>query len=454
MSPKKPKPNVAGDANAFEGRWTRRRFLGAGWGVLAVLGAGCAANPVTNRRQLMFLSEDDEIRLDHQYAPHQFSADFGALQDDRLNAYIAEVGMALARVSHRPHMPYTFRGVNASYLNAYAFPGGSIAVTRALLLAIEDEAELAALLGHEIGHVNARHAAQRMTQVMVTGLVIVGLGAATGIKDQKHADLAMGLGEVGAGLLLARYSREDEREADKLGMLYAVKAGYPPSGMVGLMDLLRREANERPNAVERMFASHPMSEERYQTALQRAQRSDFAPMANAPRRRERYLDETACLRALKPVVDEIQKGDRFFSEKRVSEAADRYAAALSHAPNDYEALLKLSTSRLVQRRPAEAAALAEQALVVYPAEPRSLHARGRAQIELKRFDAALADFTEYERRLPGNPQTLFYLGRCCEGMGRRPEAIAYYRRFLEAGEEDENTAYARRRLREWGVLPS
>jgi tetratricopeptide (TPR) repeat protein len=98
--------------------------------------------------------------------------------------------------------------------------------------------------------------------------------------------------------------------------------------------------------------------------------------------------------------------------------------------------------------------LAARAHAAYPEEPQALHARGRALIALNRYDEARADFEAYERRLPGNPQTTFYLGRCFEGLGRRAEAIACYRRFLEAGGEGEAAEHARRRLREWGAFPS
>ena len=143
---------------------TRRHFLwllsmsAAGWA------AGCAANPVTGRPQLMLVSEDQEIQMDQMYSPIQFSADYGPIQDHALNDYVKQVGRDVAAHTHRKNMPYSFRVVNATYVNAYAFPGGSIACTRGALLALESEAELAALLGHELGHINARHTAQQMSK--------------------------------------------------------------------------------------------------------------------------------------------------------------------------------------------------------------------------------------------------------------------------------------------------
>ena len=132
---------------------TRRDFIRlvalSGAGILA----GCAVNPVTGRQQLMLVSEDQEIALDRQHSPHQFSSDYGAIQDGSLNAYVDQTGKRLASKSHRSHMPYSFRVVNANYVNAYAFPGGSIACTRGIVLSLDNEAQLAALLGHELGQV-------------------------------------------------------------------------------------------------------------------------------------------------------------------------------------------------------------------------------------------------------------------------------------------------------------
>ena len=117
----------------------RRRCLGPLAAALALLLAACATNPVTGQSQLMLVSEQEEIALDRQNAPQQFSQDYGPIQQAEVSAYVNQVGMKLAAMSDRPNMPFSFRVVNASYLNAYAFPGGSVAVTRGMMLAVEDD---------------------------------------------------------------------------------------------------------------------------------------------------------------------------------------------------------------------------------------------------------------------------------------------------------------------------
>ena len=170
---------------------TRRDFLWLSSLTAAGYVFGCATDPVTGKKQLMLVSEDKEIQTDKQYAPLQISADFGEVQDSQLNRYVSEVGNKMAVKSHRTHMPYSFRVVNATYVNAYAFPGGTIAATRGIMLELDNEAELAALLGHELGHVNARHSAEQMSKgdlaqaVIGVGSVLAGTQSAV-LGDQRR----------------------------------------------------------------------------------------------------------------------------------------------------------------------------------------------------------------------------------------------------------------------------
>ncbi len=153
---------------------TRRNFLSLLALSAAGLVVGCAVSPVTGRPQLMLISEEEEMAIDKNYSPLQISNDYGRSQDQALNDYVQQVGQNIAKLTHRPHMPYSFQVVNATYVNAYAFPGGSIACTRGILVSLDNEAELAALLGHELGHVNARHTAQQISKGMLTQVVVGG----------------------------------------------------------------------------------------------------------------------------------------------------------------------------------------------------------------------------------------------------------------------------------------
>jgi len=197
---------------------SRRQFLIMTSMAATNLALGCATNPVTGKSQFMLMDEQEEIAIDKQYSPQQFSADYGTVQDPALQGYIQATGKAMAAKTHRPQMPYDFHCVNANYVNAYAFPGGSIACTRGILLDLENEAELAALLGHELGHVNARHTAASMSKAKVANVAVGGLAILTSVAVGSSAgNLAGQLGQLGSGALLASYSRDNERQADHLG---------------------------------------------------------------------------------------------------------------------------------------------------------------------------------------------------------------------------------------------
>lgn len=429
---------------------SRRRALKlTAGGTLGIL-SGCAINPVTGQQQLMLVSEQQEIQMDRQNSPHQFSADYGAVQDKQVNDYVTKVGLSLSSTSHRPDMPYSFRCVNANYVNAYAFPGGSIACTRGIMVTLENEAELAALMGHEIGHVNARHTASRMSSaIAVQGVVAIGVGVAA-FQDKRFVPLAAGLGGIGAGMLLASYSRSDERQADSLGMQYMDNMNYDPEGMVGLMDELNKLHKSKPSFVQQMFASHPMSSERYATAVKK--RDTVYANNHGKLLRERYMDNIASIRKIKPAIVEMQKGEGAMRKKSYNEAEDHFSKALRIAPNDYAGLLLMSKCQLAQGKSKEGLQYAERAKNRYPQEAQALHMTGMLSLENRRYEQALSNFDAYGKRLPGNPMTTFFKGVSYEALGKRDMAANEYYRFLKVNNQGDYAKHAYDRLTGWGYL--
>lgn len=444
--------------HSLEGGLTRRDFLwlmGAAGSavVLPPMLSGCAVDPVTGKKTLVGLSEAQEMSLDKQHSPQQFSADLGAVQDPTLNRYVQEVGGSLWSTSHRPQMPYSARVLNANYVNAYTFPGGSMGITRGIMLDMQAEDELAALMGHEIGHVNARHAAERAGKEMLAnvGLMVASVAVAATESGQQYLPLLQPLGQIGASALLAKYSRDNEREADSLGMDYMVNGGYSPDGMVNLMGLLRSEAQQKPSLLETMFSSHPMSEERYQTARQKAQ-GQYASERGRGVRRQRYMDNTASLRRIKPTVEACQKGEALMARKQLPQAQDQFALALRHTRDDYAANVLMAKALMAQKKVREADGYLNLAKNIYPGEAQAVHLSGLGKLALRQPDAALEDFHNYERLLPGNPSTLFLMGAANENMGRRREAANYYYRYLQTGAQGNEAQFAVNRLRNWQVV--
>ena len=432
---------------------TRREFLWISSMSAAGFMVGCAANPVTGKPQFMMVSEAQEIKIDKQNSPHQFSSDYGPLQDTALNNYINQTGKTLSAQTHRPHMPYSFRGVNATYVNAYAFPGGSIAATRGILLALENEAQLAALLGHELGHVNRRHTAEQMSKSVLTNVFIGGVAAYAGTKSSGLGSLASQLGMVGAGALLASYSRNNEREADASGLEYMVRAGYNANGFVGLMDMLKRMSKHKPNAIELMFATHPMSDERYLTAVETV-RTRYRYTNNLPFYRERYMDHTAKLRSIKGAIQAMQKGESLMATGKYGEAEIHFSKALRHTPEDYAGLVMMSKCQLAQKHYAKAGSFAEKAKNVYPQEAQAYHLAGFAKIKQKDYASAYEEFKHYAKLLPGNPNIIFFKGLSLEGMQHIKESANEYYRYLQIVNRGEKAKHAYKRLVEWGYIKS
>ena len=430
-------------------RITRREFLRlsamAGVGLMV----GCAVNPVTGKRELMLMSEDQEISLDKQNSPHQISADYGTTRDKALDDYISEIGRDIARNSHRPDMPYSFHALNAAYVNAYAFPGGTIGITRGILLEMNNEAELASLIGHEAGHVAARHTSQRMTRGLLTAVVLSGATVAAG--DQM-GDLVAGLGGIGAGALLAGYSRNQEREADSLGLTYMVRSDYNPDGFKGLMNMLKEMSGRNESYLATLFSTHPMSSERYDTAVREVETEYAEEQKTNPLFRERYMDHTAGLRKIGPAIKAMQTGDGEMMRKNPQKAREHYEQSLKTAPEDYAGNLKMAKCLLALEKNQDARRFVQKAQAVYPEEPQAKHVSGMIHLRLKNFEEALAHFDDYEQTLPGNPNITFFQGYSLEGMVRREDAAQKYHQYLQNVSEGEYAQHARTRLEEWGYI--
>ncbi len=430
---------------------SRREFIWMSSISAAGLVAGCATNPVSGKSQLMLMSEAQEIQIDKQQSPHQFSADYGPTQDSSLNAYLQQTGKRMAARTHRPQMPYSFRAVNATYVNAYAFPGGSIAATRGILLSLENEAELAALLGHELGHVNARHTAEQMSKGTLTQMVLMGVMVAASTQGDGWGQLAQVAGMIGGSALLAKYSRDNERQADALGMEYMVRSQYSPQGMVDLMDMLKGMSKHKPGISQVLFASHPMSTERYDTAIRRIQ-SKYASALKNPIYRERYMDNTTNLRKIKGAIETMQKSEVAMARKKYPEAEGDLKRALAQVPEDYAGLMMMSKCLLAQNKNSQAKRFVDKAKQVYPQEAQAHHFSGLTALRLKRFNEALHDFDQYDKLLPGNPNTGFFKGLALEGMHQRPAAARAYHRYLQQVRQGNMAKHAYQRLNQWGYI--
>jgi predicted Zn-dependent protease len=218
---------------------------------LALFLASCATNPVTGKHELSLVSFDREIQIGKE--GHQaILAEYGQYNDPKLAAYVDSVGQALARVSHRPSLGWTFTVLDDPVVNAFATAGGYVYITRGILAHLESEAQLAGVLGHEIGHITARHTAQRMTQQQIAG---VGLTLASVLSQQfaRYSEAA----QSALGLLLLKYSRDDETQADELGVEYSAGAGFDPREIPATYRMLARVGERGGERLPSFLSTHP-----------------------------------------------------------------------------------------------------------------------------------------------------------------------------------------------------
>ena len=238
----------------MESKCSRFIFLGVAL-LLFLLSGSCAVNPVSGGSELMLLSESDEIKLGKQ-TDAQVRKQYGVYEDQKLNAYLNDMCQRLAKVSHRPNLPYKFEMVDASAVNAFAVPGGYVYFTRGILANLNSEAELAGVMGHELGHITARHSAQQYSRAQLAqfGVLVGGLFL---------GDLVSGVAQLGVGMLFLSFSRDNERQADQLGVEYASKAGYDGKELAGFFETLERmNPGSDRSGLPGWFSTHPSPEDR------------------------------------------------------------------------------------------------------------------------------------------------------------------------------------------------
>ena len=258
----------------------RRAVPAALAGVLAV---SCATNPVTGKSELALVSESQEIQMGQQSA-EQVRQTIGLYDDAQLQAYVNSIGMKMAKNSERPDLPWSFQVVNDPGVNAFALPGGPIFVTRGLITAINNEAELATVVGHEIGHVTHRHAVEQISQQQVAQLGL-GLGSILSPTVAKLGNVA----SAGLSLLFLKYSRDDESEADRLGFKYAQQNGWDVRQMTGMFEILQRMSQAQGGSgLPEWLSTHPDPGNRIQATQARLD-TLHKSLANATVNRDGYL---------------------------------------------------------------------------------------------------------------------------------------------------------------------
>lgn len=354
--------------------------------------SGCGINPVTKKRELQLISEQKEIAIGQQnYAPTRQSQGGDYIIDPELTAYVQSIGQRLAAVSDRP-LPYEFIVINNSVPNAWAMPGGKIAFNRGLLYELNSEAELAAVMGHEIVHSAARHGAQNMERgVLLQGAIMaVGIGA----QNSNYGNLIVGGSQIGAQLISSKYGRDAESESDYYGMLYMKKAGYDPAAAVSLQEtFVRLNESRQTNFLEGLFASHPPSQARVD--------------------------------ANRETLEEIGAGGEWGREVYAQKVGKLKATQAAYKAHDegVTALAKGDTTK--------ALTLAKQAVAIEPREPRFQDLLGDIALSQKKYDEALKYYAQAIKMQPDYFKPHIQSGIALYNSGHKQEAEPYFKRSVE-----------------------
>ena len=398
--------------------------------------SGCAVNPVTGKSEFMTVSSEQELAIGKQnYVPMQQSQGGAYDIDPALSAYVQRVGAKVAAQSG-VNLPYEFVVLNNSVPNAWALPGGKIAINRGLLTELESEAELAAVLGHEAVHAAARHSARQMSRgMLMQGLV---LATAVAASDSDYGNLAVGGANVAAQMVLMKYGRSAELESDRYGMEYMSKAGYDPQGAVSLQKtFVRLNEARRSDWLSGLFASHPPSQERVDTNIATA-----ATLPKGGMRGEReYQAAMSKTRALKPAYEAYDEGRKALAEKDMDKALAQSEKALDLFDGEAHFHALRGDIRLVQDN-------YDWAVINYT---RAIDRRGNffyyhlqrglARKELGQVDAAVGDLQRSIEILPTAPAHLA-LGGIAKDRGDRNAAIEHYKIVAQAGGEYGEAAKA------------
>jgi beta-barrel assembly-enhancing protease len=397
---------------------------------LAMSLAGCGTNPVTGKRELQFVSENQEVQIGQQnYAPMRQSegGDYEVLPD--LTAYVNEVGQKLVAVSDsitvsERRLPYEFKVLNSSVPNAWALPGGKIAVNRGLLTELNSEAELAAVLGHEIVHAAARHGAQAQERgtLLQGGLAAAQIGAAMGGLSEQTAGLVLMGANVGAQLVHTRYGRDAELQSDLYGTRLMKAAGYDPSAAITLQEtFVRLSEGRRQNWLDGLFASHPPSAER--VAKNRATVAQLG--AGGDLGAARYVARLAPMKQLKPGYDKYDQALAALQKKDTAGAKSLANEAVRLVPREGQFHQLLGDIALNEKRNQDAMPHYQRAMDLNPSYFGAWLGAGVAQYRLGNKPQARQWLARSMELLPTAPAAL-YLGNLARDGGDVEGALKLY----------------------------
>ncbi len=444
------------------------------------LASGCRINPVTGARELSLVSEQQELAMGREAHPSLVMMyDDIYTGEEELTAYLEAIVERIHSVSHRREMPVRFTLLNSSVVNAFALPG-HVYATRGLLIELENEAQFATIMAHEMGHVAAGHSAQRMTRQMVTELGM-GLGGYA-LEDVRGAGGIMLAGQAGILLSQLSYSRSQERQADRLSAYYAAQAGWDPKAAIEVQHILKELSGREETVLDRYLSTHPPASERIadlrslidsgelplhriegdgvfagrwseRTKNIRAVQAAYEKYDKATVALERGELESSLVQAKQAVdikSDQAPfyrlKGDILLRKERYADSRADYEKSLDLNPDYAHAVIGLGYLALEEGKYEEAEQRFNKASEKYPAAFSAKYGLGLARYNQGKYGAAVGPLREVARSAPDNADLFYVLAACYDRTGHHQAARDSYAHALEHGLQEPRRGEALKRL--------
>ena len=412
--------------------------------VLTAQITACAVNPVTGERNFQLYGTDWEQEVGSQmYAPMKQSQGGEFILDPELTNYVNEVGDRLADQARRKEeLDFEFSILNDSTPNAWALPGGKIVINRGLLTELESEAELAAVLGHEIVHADAAHGARAQSKGMLTQVGAVATMVILGSTVDSHAarEIGMMVPVLGAQLLNQKYGRDAERESDEYGMLYMSEAGYDPQGAIELQEtFVELSEGRNEDWMSGLFASHPPSRER----VENNRKTAAGLPAGGNMGQEKFLAETAYLRRVEPAYKAFDEANQAISDEDLRLAQSKLNEAMAIEPRESLFHDLQGDIHALKEHPEKALTSYRKAIKANPGFFYGYLRKGQLEYKLDEFPSARKNLSRSLELMPTS-EAHYLLGMLDKSEGNRDSALEHFK--IAAQSESESGQFANREL--------
>jgi predicted Zn-dependent protease len=420
-------------------RYFKNAAISLSFFIIMFTALSCVTNPVTGKSELMLISESQELKIGNDAAP-SMKWDFGGhYQDKELESYLGDIVKRLWAISERSHLPVQFYIQNTSVPNAFALPG-YVVITRGLLSDMENEAQFAAVMGHEIGHVMARHTAQRLSQMQ---LQQVGLSIGSiALKGTQGGDALLTVGQIGSSLLLLKFSRGQEIQSDRLGARYMSELGYDPHEAISAHNVLQKSVDSylnrlgksrgEDNLMSSLLSTHPRHEVRISEI--QGMISELPPytIKGDGKFSNRFMNATASMRNINKIYFKFDKAQGYYQESKYGRAEDELNEAIGQDSSQPAFHNLMGMIRLQQKDTGKAKQSFQKALDLDPGFQPSVYGMGLVHMFDEKYTSAISSFKSSIKIYPGHGASHFGLGKSYYKNKQYSQALPYLANFAKA----------------------